>query len=529
MNILFEDEKNIRLQRLSTLSVAIYVWDLPDIKERTEIFFSNFFNHKGYALKNSVIEKWLEIYMCVLKKLDILIQDLPKVLKEKVEDVVAEIGEKIFDWRYYLTDSLRLNIRHSRQIHWTTNGAVDENKSFPVIWNSIDPYDKFLVHYFCGRGLNDFIPLLTPMYRLACIHVQEKWILDFQESFIQAFERYHQHMLKLDMTDVVFSIMTVVLGSFYFNNRILMYQYLVSENGFIILSPEKMLDISIELYLYKPVVYFWNKMTPDEQLRYLQKLSERELRHSQVKFKSSYYETRNLPDILAFFISKMNDTQKYHFVLKNFPFIFLALLKRWSSHKFCIVLLDQFWNVLTKKDFEKILFAIVFDGRHCFPPNIKNRLEMYFILPILDLLLKKLPKNIKERAFLLTPIDNNFLLNLKIGDLFSDPYIPVLLLIINDKDFKEYRYEIFGKGEYEFNQLILKKNYKLLDELFEKDFPVETEGDDYKEKYKFLNEWIKNGNFDLVERFLDWISNGNPEKRDMIKSQINFNDTDVDK
>lgn len=114
------------LQTMSMISLSAKLWDIPYIKTKIKNYFS-----KGKTSK----PRWYEISKKVISYLHLL--ELPSKLVIKLERMIINIGEKIYDWVYHVTRVMRLSSVFTEKIYWTPYGTIDEVKIFDLYWVEI--------------------------------------------------------------------------------------------------------------------------------------------------------------------------------------------------------------------------------------------------------------------------------------------------------------------------------------------------------------------------------------------------------
>lgn len=495
----------INLKRLSAICIASTVWQRPEIKPLIkELYqpsikseFPNFFRPGDSRYQNFQL-----IIQIVLRYLNSL--ELPLHLKNYCQDIVRELGERIYDYIKYINYKFGFHIKWYEKISWSPYGTIDECKIFKK-WESDKEFLKETEIYFMYYSVK-----FSPAYLLACINAQEDFIENHKDELEKILQERNPKFNLKNYDYEVYTLLSVTLSCYINQDNASNINY---ED--LAIPPEKMFKLSAFHCYPKTTHYFWNAIKEFDGYQE-QCLMEASKKCVEIIFyNDDNYEKIKLAEVMNFLINQMNENQKKEFFKKNLLNVFWCILPAWPFNQRIInQLINDFLGNLTEDEYQTLaldILRMIYEKEG--GPTAK------YFSKVFEKIFTNLPKKLLKEIF-----NDEFLFDLDRQSLFDK--VDVLLLVLKITD-SYYMCEVIQN----FPILDYTKEGKIerLDLFMRKILKSDNERNSRKEEILssidniLISKYIEDRPvpFEEVDKLLDYFSSCNEERVLLKETRIN--------
>ncbi|XP_014291006.1 uncharacterized protein [Halyomorpha halys] len=511
----------LSLERMAMVAKAVWLWEQPHIKTKTRQFFLEEYSPGIYPTspQKEIDRKWSNLTKEVLNQLDLRV--LPKGIDTELIYVIRVIGGKIHNWYVYVIGHLGYNVDYAQQIYWSPYGNIDQVRIFKSFWlenSSLSTGNK---------GVD-----ISNLFKLACNYVAEEHINNLWQQVPGEIKQstFHAGTVYVDNKfHIIAYWLFYICGELHFLTRFLKtisrgHEVIYDHNHS---GEENMFRLSVKIGYEVAAKYFWNKLNGEERDRNLMSsvfTAIKEYGDVDMDQVIGNHKRERYVDIFTFLINQIRKDRKEMLFEEKLSTVmmykrnnthirigvFKMFLSHWPYQEFFIPALERMWNSLNYHDYQYILHEIV--------SKIIDEHELGYVIEnsryqiILHETWTKSPVHFKLE------IDKMGSINIidKLLDIWD---MSSVKLIVNDQDIVQRRQELIYKRYKKYNNLIIENKYDILDQFMLEILVSEEEKKNFKQKIDIWDYFIKEGQYDLADKLLDWQSDS-PEERQIIKNRI---------
>lgn len=271
------------LKEKSLIAAAIALWTKSPVKDEVLRVFE-------YRSERDFDKKWKKIEKIVQETVKAF--ELPQTLKTELSGISTQVGLEILGWakyygQYYCESAFFNNAC------WTPQGAIDAEKT-------------------ARKLVNDESLSILKRYRIACIHCFENRVHDLWNSDKEFFDEQYLREIKKSANKRASRSTNrlIVFWSYYINERIgeIVRDGAINEYG---------LNVAVEEGNSVAVKYFWEKLTPIEKEKNLEKCIVAAAKEScHYVSGSRYFPNSCYTDIVCFLLNQVGEERQKN-ILNN--------------------------------------------------------------------------------------------------------------------------------------------------------------------------------------------------------------------
>lgn len=483
----------INLQNFSAVAVAARLWEHDDVKKDIRKYFDNWESRVNTNPRNT---RWLVIVKKVAGYVNAL--ELPEKVLSLVQNAIIPIGERVFYWTMYLLHNLGLEYQYTLKIYWTPLGTIDENRCFQDYWVKVAGKSRVLQH----PSPSDYDPQI---FYLACIFNQKEFLkMHFKE--LQAKTQLFFVPFKPITNKSKLNKIIVLWLCLHFTKSKSEAVETYTTFGKLENTNTEFFLMSIDSGLFEATKYFWNQFNKSEKQNVILKAARKSM-----KFSENDYSEEKCIEILMFFLNAMTAKQRKDFINEEYVRLVEVFMEVWPYQEIGEKIFNKYYfdDERLHRETDAIMDS-------CFRRIIDcYKTARYADKEICRRMFKKVFDGTITWFMLPSIIDDDFLL-LKLYECFD---IPVLSIILNDRGLRTFKQKILDKGILKFKQLIMSRNFELLNKFVLRIFKSDAKKKKFKSRISFLPEILGSENYELADEVLTWLSDS-VDERILIRKQI---------
>lgn len=375
--------ENITLERICVIRVASLLWERPDIKqlirqlfhrelrdleeiknryfpdvnnqtvdterqdEVDELIKTRITNPSFLSPFSDPYEKFQVIIYAVLQ----LLKSLPLPLEIKIysQDIVKEMGEKLYYWIDHVTGGLDFNLNlgfeFTETIYWTPSGDIDESK-ITKGWINDGRFEN---------KLPSWKVLILTVYQNAEVDIISYYFPEIEKCMQERLENFNLN----DYNDKVYVLMALNISLFIKTRS---FNFTPDLPIFI---PQVMFKICASAHYPKAAYYFWNMIKDSIDEPFLMEINQifRKQIESRPGFKNRFPETKpkvyRSAETIIWWINQLPIPHRHKFLQKNVVELFCTIFPLWLYKEFISQLIDNYFANLSIHGYDRILNLIV--------------------------------------------------------------------------------------------------------------------------------------------------------------------------